>query len=123
MPLLVFKKCWAPAVESGEKRHTIRARRKNGKDPRAGQILYMWTGLRSKKSRKLREEVCTSSEPIQIEWDSVVVAGQLLDADQEEQLAIADGFDTLTDFREFFLKDHPKNESSGEQFDGYLIKW
>ena len=83
----------------------------------------MWTGLRSKKSRKLRTDVCTSSESIQIEWDSVVVAGQLLNSDQEEQLAIADGFDTLTDFREFFLKDHPKNESSNEQFDGYLIKW
>ena len=34
MPLLGFQKQFAPLVESGEKRQTIRAYRKDGKDPK-----------------------------------------------------------------------------------------
>lgn len=123
MPILSYKKKFAPLVEAGAKRHTIRARRKDGKDPKAGQTLYQYTGLRTKGCRKLREDICTSSTPIQIDPDCVVVGGELLTEEQEEKLALGDGFTCLTDFREFFLEDHPKKGTVEEQFDGFLIKW
>ena len=41
MPLIGFKKRFAPAVESGDKRQTIRARRKDGRDlPWHGIVIY-----------------------------------------------------------------------------------
>jgi len=121
MPLLNFQKQFAPKVESGEKNHTIRARRRDGRDPKKGQTLFLYTGLRTEASRKLGESPCTSSVPIQIDPENIVVAGELLDPFQEEELAIDDGFDCITDFREYFLKDHPKKGTGAEQFDGYLI--
>lgn len=123
MPLLNFQKQFAPKVESGEKNHTIRARRKDGRDPRKGQTLFHYTGLRTKASRKLGESICTRSVPIHIDPDYVVVAGIVLSDYQEETLATSDGFDTVSDFREFFLKNHPKKGTGEEQFDGYLIQW
>lgn len=53
MPMFNFKKQFADSVESGEKRQTIRARRKNR--PQVGQTAYLYTGARTKACRKLGE--------------------------------------------------------------------
>jgi hypothetical protein len=44
MPALDFQARFAPLVESGEKRQTIRKRRK--RPIGVGQTLYLWTGQR-----------------------------------------------------------------------------
>lgn len=117
MPALNFQKRFAPKVESGEKRHSIRAKRKDGRDPKKGQSLYLYTGMRTKSCRMLRVEICLDSLPITINRSDVVVGGRLLNRVEEYDLAVADGFDSVADFREFFLP------SYREEFEGYLIEW
>ena len=54
MPALNFKNQFATYVELGfrdpdhprAKRQTIRAKRKDGRDPRQGETLYLYTGKR-----------------------------------------------------------------------------
>ena len=83
-------------MESGEKRQTIRRKRKDGRDPKPGQILYHYTGMRTKSCRKLREDVCTKCLPILIGEISVVVGGKLLTLNEKIALAKADGFEPVT---------------------------
>lgn len=51
MALLGFKSIFADAVERGEKRQTIRAERK--RPIKVREKLYLYTGLGTKKCRKL----------------------------------------------------------------------
>ena len=67
MPALNFKAEFAPLVESGEKRQTIRKLRKDGRDPKVGDALYLYTGMRTKKCRKLGIAPCESVQPIEID--------------------------------------------------------
>ena len=118
MPALNFKKEFAEKVRLGEKRQTIRAFRKSGGDPRPGQKLYHYTGQRTKKCKKLGEEVCESIGQIIIRDNSpIIIDGKLLSLSEEVALAKKDGFDSLDDFVSFFRKAH------GLPFKGLLIKW
>jgi hypothetical protein len=119
MPALNYKKEFADKVESGEKKQTIRALRKDGRNPKPGQTLYHYTGMRTKYCRKLGEGICTSVEPICIETNSSIVIGvtALPRPADERRFARADGFETETDFYDFFRKTH------GLPFWGLLIKW
>lgn len=42
---------------SGEKRQTIRANRKDGRDPKQGQPLMLYTGMRTKSCVKLIDKI------------------------------------------------------------------
>ena len=118
MPALNFKKQFAPDVEARIKRQTIRARRRDGRNPQPGQILYLYTGMRTKSCRKLGTATCISVEPIAIENSDVIAVGpNVLTVDEKFMLAKADGFHYIDDFRSFFLKTH------GLPFYGFLIKW
>ena len=117
MPALNYKKHLAPLVESGEKRQTIRADRKDGRNPHVGDRLYHFTGLRTKVCRKLREDDCTSVENICIDCHSVVVGTMYLTGIEIEVLAIADGFKDTNTFIEFFRTGYEL------PFYGKLIKW
>lgn len=118
MPALNFKKQFAPKVEDGTKRQTIRAKRKDGRNPRPGQTLYLYTGMRTKSCRKLRVAVCAHvGECIMDAHLGIYVDGNWLDYDQEEDFAIADGFTSWPEMKEFFHKEH------GLPFSGLVIKW
>jgi hypothetical protein len=123
MPALNFKKQFAPMVESGEKKQTIRACRKDYRDPKPGQTLYLYTGMRTKQCRKLGEATCKSSDLITIGFAYIAVSGKLLSCNkllfcnEMIDLALADGFSSVQDFRQFFINNH------GLPFTGYLIKW
>ena len=127
MPLLGFKKQFAPAVENGLlvhpfasipiKRQTIRAKRRDGRNPRPGEKLYLYTGLRTKQCLKLGEAICKSVEEIFIAWRGICLAGVWLTAEEQSAMAIADGFTTFQEMADFFRKEH------GEDFWGLLIKW
>lgn len=118
MPLLGYKKEFAQLVERGEKRQTIRAYRKDGRNPKPGQVLYHYAGLRTKSCRKLMDAECKSAEPIAIEgWHDVVVGTKSLSVAEEGTLARADGFASAEAFFRFFEKAH------GLPFYGLLIKW
>jgi hypothetical protein len=120
MPLLGFKSQFAPLVESGTKRQTIRAKRRDGKDPRVGETLYLYTGLRTKQCRKLGEEICKSVEEIIIDYNGINVSGKWLSISERDALAQADGFPSFQDMKKFFQK-KPGLE---DEFSGrLLIKW
>lgn len=129
-PLLGFSKEFARDVRSGAKRQTIRAYRKDRRDPKVGQTLYLWTGLRRPGARKLGEKVClsvysvmlldpstTAFSPVRMGNDSVPRALFDLDYDEREALADRDGFLGAADMLRWFDKVH------GLPFRGLVIRW
>ena len=117
MPALSFKKQFAEAVELGIKRQTIRAARKDCRNPRPGQTLYLYTGMRTKYCRKLGEAICISSEQIYIDEQFDISLTRELAETEENNIIVMDGFTERHKFFEFFQKVH------GLPFNGFLIKW
>lgn len=118
-----FKSQFAEAVESGQKRQTIRA---NGKRKHAhpGDALQLYTGQRTKACRKLVDTTCVSSEPITIDskddgYGLSIMIGEKgpLDDHQIDSLAKADGFENEAAMHLFFGATH------GLPFKGTLIRW
>lgn len=130
MPLLGFKKRFAPMVEAALttpsppgvkiKRQSIRKKRSDGRNPKPGETLYLYMGLRTKKCRKLGESICKSVEEITIDWLGANVSGMWLTTEECEALAIADGFIDFREMKEFFDKTHGDLDHG---FSGLLIKW
>ena len=73
MPALNFQEQFAAAVESGEKRQTIRSERK--RPIKVGDTLYLYTGMRTKRCRKLGSAGCVGIEEIRINLISAVIGG------------------------------------------------
>ncbi len=123
MPALNFKAQFAPLVESGEKSQTIRKVRKH--PIKAGDRLFLFTGMRTKQCRKLRETVCTNARMIAIQPPGGVIVSEgiylwekgQLSTTEAKQLARKDGFSRLTDFVRFF------KDQYGLPFEGVLIEW
>lgn len=110
MPAYSFQKQFVPFVESGEKTHTIRGKRKNR--PKPGQTFYAYYGMRTKQCRKLLESSITRVQDILIDVDHlycdyidaehimlvyprIVIDGESLADDEMEALARRDGFSDL----------------------------
>lgn len=109
------------------KRQTIRAMRKRG-NPKSGDLLYLYTGARTKACRKLGVVRCGAVTGITITADGVYLeafggggrlpfaAGWLHDEGLAE-FAQADGFSSWEQMRDWFAAAH------GLPFTGQLIKW
>lgn len=123
-----FKSQFAPKVESGEKLHTIRGIGKR-QHAKPGDSLQLYTGQRTTACRKLLDTICTETLPVKISipenlefpktiWAypiEITIGDRVLSDDEAIALAIADGFDSIDDFAEFFSDRLP--------FEGVLIKW
>ena len=112
-----FQKQFAPAIEDGSKRCTIRARRKNGYLPVVGEHIKLYTSQRTKQCRLLREVTVTAVTPIVVDEDSIVLDGHLQSPIKAVLLAQKDGFKSWSDYIAFFKK------RRGLPFNGYLIEW
>lgn len=93
--LLGFKRRFAPLVQEGSKRHTIRAKRKNPFRP--GMMCDCYVDPRQKSMRLLGRWICTKVEDIEIyeRGDGrigVVIDGHELVPDEKDMLAWQDGF-------------------------------
>lgn len=117
MPLIGFKKRFAPLVESGKKRQTIRAKRRDGRNPHPGETLYLYTGLRTKGCRKIGEVTCLGVQEITIDPTDINLSGTWLNIAGREAMARADGFKDFAEMRDFFDREH------GIPFSGLLIQW
>lgn len=117
MPAINFKKQFAEDVESGKKHQTIRAKRKDGRNIRPGERLYLYTGQRTKGCRKLGESICASVQQITIDDYGINCDGQWLSRPEREAMAIADGFNSFFELKKFFEREH------GLPFEGLLYKW
>lgn len=137
MPSLNFQKQFVPLIESGEKRQTIRLERKV--PIKAGDKLYLFTGLRTKNCKRIlphnvivEEDYrpfvrCKGVERIVFfsryinDTDFLICCelnGQpVIKPNELQALAKADGFDTYYDMYDFF------NNQYGLPFEGVLIKW
>lgn len=136
-----FKSFFAPQIEAGFKRQTIRADRR--RHARPGEALQLFTGMRTRHCRKIRPDVtCLSIEPIDmlfvgglmqsvfVSWSSE--GDQRLSPTELEQLARDDGFApehfndasgycgaTALENMEAFWREHHE----AGPFHGVLIKW
>lgn len=130
MVALNFKPEFADDVEFGHKRRSIRAPRKDGRDPKPGDVLQLYTGMRQKGCRLLGKALCLRVRPVEIDYSGVTLEGRKLycgDApayaggvdpeSYDSDFARADGFGTFQDMREWFEKQH------GLPFAGLLIEW
>ncbi len=124
MPLLNFHKRFADAVQQSKKRTSIRAHRKRPINP--GDRLYLYTGLRTKHTRKLGESTCIEIHHVRIKRTNFTTKNlrylfylnsKRLTPKQVEALAIADGLDGAQDLFEWIEKNH------GFPFYGSLIVW
>jgi len=122
-----FKKQFADDVEYGTKRQTVRAERKDNRHAKPGDNLQLFTGMRTKGCRKLRDAICSRVQKIRIEATEMFIDGERLQAGSGNQFADpdnfdndfakADGFDEFMDMSEWFSDTH------GLPFEGVLIKW
>lgn len=132
MPALNYKPEIAERYENGSKLHTIRTRRRDGRNPRPGQTLYQYTGQRTKKCRKLGEDTCKHVRDIQI-WfpeasglPTIEIDGQRLSVCQFDQFARNDGFDDMVAMCNWFRESYTKNATHEYilwPFEGLLIQW
>jgi hypothetical protein len=59
-----FKKEWEQKIMAGTKLSTIRLPRKDGRVPKPGETLKLYTGMRTKACRLLREVRCSDCLPV-----------------------------------------------------------
>lgn len=123
MALLNFHSSFAPLVESGQKRQTIRARRKRPVE--IGELLHFYTGCRTKAARRLIEpQVCLLAVPIRMCWKQgryrsfeCVINGRKQTVSEIQHLALKDGFPDIAAFKGFFLP------NGASEFIGQFITW
>ncbi len=122
MPALNFQPRFADLVARGKKRQTIRPVRR--RPIKAGDLLHLYTGMRTKGCRKLGEAVCTNVVPALIENYWIFGVGFGTEKAIKEgppdllgEFAQRDGFDSWPEMREWFKKIH------GLPFEGVLIAW
>lgn len=116
MGLYGFKEQFVPKILAGEKTHTIRAPRADGRIDKPGNTMHLYTGLRQKGARLLMRPKCTRVETISInEWGVIVVDNCTLVHDEMEQLARRDGFADHAEMMKFWKGRLP--------FKGHIIHW
>lgn len=115
MPAYNFQKQFAPAVKRGEKNQTIRSKRKHR--PRVGQTAYCFTGMRTKKCRRLRASRIKAVYDVRIDLCGVLLNGGAVVQDKLDLFARRDGFRCWIDMWRWFLRTH------GLPFHGDLIQW
>ena len=121
MPALNFQARFADLVASGKKRQTIRPRRRH--PIKAGDLLHLFTGMRTKRCKRLPSAQCRWATPIRIEeWGFMV--NTLIGTEEQWKepmllnwFAVRDGFRDWAEMRQWFKKIH------GLPFEGVLIAW
>lgn len=129
MVALSFQWQFKEAIEDGYKCRTIRRVRKEN-NPKAGDTLQLYVGLRTKECEKIADAKCTRVRPVKIDYYGVVLNGKSLYAGDapayqggidpegyDGDFARADGFDTFLDMAAFFKARY------GLPFEGQLIEW
>jgi len=115
MPAYSFKERFIPMIKSGDKKQTIRAKRKGQAKP--GDTLYLYYGMRTKWCTKIGEAICTDVKEIMILVTGVFVGGKLLEETELEELAKADGFPDWETMERWWKQTH------GLLFKGDIIYW
>jgi hypothetical protein len=120
MPALNFQTQFAPKVLAGLKPFTLRAPRQDGRDPKMGDRLYLFTAMRTKQCKKFAEKTCHFSAMIRLQycWISIPGYRPITDRDQLEIFARADGFESYQAFCQFH-----KVRAGGPEVKLRMIAW
>lgn len=106
MIVKTFMPQFAPLVQSGKKKHTVRGVPKRERDiPKVGQEISLrtWTGKPyASKQRVLCESTVTRVERILIYSDGILLGGHPLLGEELEDYAKSDGFTTSKDMLAWF---------------------
>lgn len=112
-----FQARFAEDVESGRKCQTIRLLGKR-RHAQPGDMLQLYTGMRSPGCRLLREAPCVVALAVSIdEAGRISVGGQPLDGTDADLFAQADGFAIAEELVDYF------RDAAGLPFRGVVIKW
>lgn len=111
MPLLGFNGQFSNKIISGIKRTTIRTHRVIPIKP--GDILYMYSGLRTKNCKKIGQFKCISVKTISIFSKDIFVNSFKKNNYERDEIVRKDGFDSFEDMKMFFKL----------PFHGILIEW
>lgn len=122
--ILGFKERFEDLIKSGSKIHTIRTDKSNRWKP--GMFIHFAKGVRTKNYINFHMGFCHSVQQLKIEYIPyegqtkglvadifVSIDGRLLNNEEVNVLAKNDGFQSASDFLEFFDKD----------FTGKIIHW
>jgi hypothetical protein len=117
-----FKKEFADRVALGVKLQTIRPHRKDGRLPRIGEAIKLYTGLRTKSTRLLGTGVVSECFGVQIDPARGVVKinGIGLAQDVADALARQDGFHNSFQMADWFVAQYGKQALP---FNGYCTRW
>lgn len=127
-----FKSGFVPLIQSGAKRQTIRAHRK--RHARPGEMLQLYTAMRTKQCRKIIPDVrCVAVDEIIMpagcwtnkgDYDPILINGIPVLLDDLEAFARADGFQAeqshtaAHEMRTFWRLYHGLG-----RFEGVVIRW
>jgi hypothetical protein len=109
-----FQPQFAPAVESGIKRQTIRPQGKR-RHAKPGDVLQLYTGQRTRSCRLLRKAKCLISTYCSITEDGITTGN--FPAVDLDLFAKSDGFRDFSHMKQWFSDTH------GLPFTGRLIVW
>jgi hypothetical protein len=117
MAALNFQKWIVPKIEKGNKPGTIRQKRR--RPIKIGELLYLYTGMRTKHCRQLlfSPKVHYGSIPIRITEDAIYLSDVALFESMKDPFAKLDGFKSYADFLTFF------RDTYGLPFEGVWILW
>jgi hypothetical protein len=119
-----FQPQFVPKLQAGEKSQTIRAVGRK-RHARPGEMVQIYTGMRTKHCQKLFQSECLSTSAVLIFPDRTVqVDDRTLDEQEKADLAVADGFTDFDQFMEFFGQNFShRDKAENIPFDGILVKW
>ncbi|AWJ83349.1 hypothetical protein TSH58p_07290 [Azospirillum sp. TSH58] len=112
----------------GMKRQTIRGASGGKRHARPGELVQLYTGMRTRQCRKLGEGRCVAAEPVTLLLEKpglVIIGDAMTPADEHEAarqldaFAIYDGFRDWPDLVAFWAAEHP----GLTRFEGVLIRW
>lgn len=118
-----FQTRFVGPIQRGTKTQTIRRIGKR-RHARAGEMVQLYTGMRTKQCRKIVEDrICLQAVQITIyigeSWfEKIYVSGVMLHPVEWTKFAKRDGFDSVDDFYQCFKSMH-----GAGTFRGVLIQW
>lgn len=125
-----FKKQFTAPILAGTKAQTMRADRK--RHARPGELVQLFTGMRTKHCRRLGEALCLEVAPVRIELPRARRVPEVMiftpDGDLARHVltpsallafARADGFRDFDELHAFWAEEHPGVDT----FHGVLIRW
>jgi hypothetical protein len=123
-----FKKQFGPPILAGTKAQTIRADRK--RHARPGELVQLFTGMRTRQCRRLGESRCVEVLPVRMAFSrrgaaELMQVGEryLVTGGQMDAFARADGFADLEAMARFWWTEHPPEGGNILTFEGILIRW